>query len=169
MATLPCSWKVSQILMIQQVLSHQFSVTLTFLANGQPPGPAPSPTSARIPPPASRPPRTDTQQSRSPKPPLQARNGAPNVREASPANSTRERRPPSIVVPPPAAPLPSFQPRRPPVTIANHVSMGSLDLGPSQLVLILFNSLANDIYTESEFTKKIHASQSITTQLQPYQ
>lgn len=148
MTTLPCSWKAFKILIFQQVItiSHQFSAILTleiFLANGQINGqsrrtPSPTNSSARIPPSqASRLPRTDveiSQRSRSPKPTLQARNGAPNLREASPASSTRERRPPSIVVPPPAAPLPSYQPRRPPVTIASHISTGSLDLGPSQSV-----------------------------------
>lgn len=109
-------------------------------ANNRQSGRTPSPTnsSARIPPSqTSRLPRADaeiSQRSRSPKPTLQARNVAPNPREASPANSTRERRPPSIVVPPPAAPLPPYQPRRPPVaSIENHVSTGSLDLGPSQI------------------------------------
>ncbi|KDR85366.1 hypothetical protein GALMADRAFT_234191 [Galerina marginata CBS 339.88] len=43
----------------------------------------------------------------------QGRNGQGISRSASPANSLRERRPPSIVVPPPAAPLPTHRARLP--------------------------------------------------------
>ncbi|KAF8167736.1 exocyst complex component, sec3 subunit [Crassisporium funariophilum] len=75
------------------------------------------------------------QSNSSPIPPLQAR-GPGLSRSGSPASSLRERRPPSIVVPPHAAALPTHQPRRPSnaTSTSNHVSTTQKETIPFRAV-----------------------------------